>query len=571
MERKFTPFLQPPQRALSKPATERLPSVDEITAFENELKALQTRTTERVTLVDANIAALERLAKKMKEKDKLKVKVLPKVRRGSTATSEVMDLTHDPSVTSVNTPVPSASSTSLHSSSAPRPPKANSLLDVSLNNKKNNKKRRRESQAPEEEEATDMVPPPPQKPRKSTPPPVASSSSHKVKASAHSKVNASGFRIAEDFSLPNRSYIPARPKLLTPIPAGPRTVAEVMDDFTKVKQPPKQEPIHIFHASVEPYTRPLREEDLAFLDYTGDEDDPFLIPALGRHYLEVWEDEDALYDGREPRMGVGPPRPAAPPPTNWNPGTLVEADMTSEQHGFGPIAERIVGGLLVDPNIKADLDPAASAGLDPWKGEPRAPHLNAADLEGRMRKQLQSIGLLTDEEPDFAQLDDDQLVSELRTCQRLLRDQIEINRARKARLLELAQDRVAYQEYLDSKESIERNILAAFAKLQKPRGPPAGSSNKKKKLPAGARPEDAGPLPHPAVAGLVLSNDGQLGVPPPLRSLIEVRNQFVRAFGAALEQRESEAPGSIYGLPSSSVFADLDIPKDPDPGKRARP
>lgn len=84
MERKFTPFLQPPQRALSKPATERLPSVDEITAFENELKALQTRTTERVTLVDANIAALERLAKKMKEKDKLKVKVLPKVRRGST-------------------------------------------------------------------------------------------------------------------------------------------------------------------------------------------------------------------------------------------------------------------------------------------------------------------------------------------------------------------------------------------------------------------------------------------------------------------------------------------------------
>lgn len=174
-------------------------------------------------------------------------------------------------------------------------------------------------------------------------------------------------------------------------------------------------------------------------------------------------------------------------------------------------------------------------------------------------------------QPDFAHPDDDQLVSELRTCQRLLRDQMAINQARKARLLEIAQDRVAYQEFVDSKESIERNILAAFAKLQKPAKKDASSSvNKKKKHSSSATKVDEGPLPHPAVAGLPLTTDGQLVVPQQLKTYVDVRNDFVRAFGAALDQREREVPGSVYGLPRSSVYAGLDIPKDPDPGKRAR-
>lgn len=92
MERKFAQFPHPPihrSALLSKPATERLPTVEEISAIENELKTVQMRTIERVTLADANLAALERLAKKMKEKDKLKLKIVPKVRRESTGTFAV--------------------------------------------------------------------------------------------------------------------------------------------------------------------------------------------------------------------------------------------------------------------------------------------------------------------------------------------------------------------------------------------------------------------------------------------------------------------------------------------------
>ncbi|EJD48665.1 hypothetical protein AURDEDRAFT_183243 [Auricularia subglabra TFB-10046 SS5] len=581
MDRKFTPFPHVQQRSqlLMRPSTDHLPSVDEILAYESEVKAIQTRTAERVSIAEANLATLERLTKKMREKEKLKIKSMVKTKRESTAPSDIVDLTMD-AVPQAGPSAPAPSASTSASAIAPnqltRPSKNNSLLDPNYNNKK--KKRRRESTGVEELEDADMAPPPAQKPRKATPQapalaPVASTST-KIKIApasggGHSKTNASGYRIAEDFSLPNRTSIPARPKLLAPIPPGPRHTSEVMDDFTKLKQPAKQEPIHQFHASVEPYTRPLREEDLAFLDYNGDEKDPFLIPALGRHYLEVWEEEDALFEQREPRSGIAPQRQPVPPllPA-WSPALMCDADLTSEQHGFGPLAERLVGGLLVDPNVKADTDPASAAGLDPWKGEPRPAPLNVGELEERMRKELLSVGLLTEEEPDFSHAEDDQIVSELRTCQRLLRDQMAINQARKARLLEIMQDRVAYQEFLDSKESIERNVLAAFAKLQKPAKSATANTSKKKKSASAAR--DEGPLPHPAVAGLGLTADGTLVVPDALKKLVDVRGDFVRAFGAALEQREREAPGSVYGLPTSSVYAGLDLPKDPDPGKRAR-
>ena len=146
---------------------------------------------------------------------------------------------------------------------------------------------------------------------------------------------------------------------------------------------------------------------------------------------------------------------------------------------------------------------------------------------------------------------------------------MQINHARKARLLEIATDRVAYQEYLDNKESIERNLCAAFAKLQKPRAPPPPSSHKKKKAQA-KNDEPVGPQPHPAVSGLTLTTDGHLHVPQPVKKLVDVRTRWTEVVGRQLEAKERDAPGTYWGLPPSSVYAALQLPKDPDPGKRAR-
>ncbi|KAH7093936.1 histone acetyltransferases subunit 3-domain-containing protein [Auriculariales sp. MPI-PUGE-AT-0066] len=586
-------------------AVDRLPAAEDIGALENELKRFQQLAAHRISTADANLAALDRLAKRMNDKrqDKLTTaarskanlkererdkarraaNVVSSTRAPSSAPSEVGDGTvMDPISLNGSTPVASTSA------AAARPPKNLGSLDGS-HSKDRKKKRRRESQGLDEEDA-DMLPPPAQKPRKASPTPShqsqnpansnhapqnhntahhgASSNAHKSKSgSGQVKVNSAGFRIAEDFNLPNKSYVPARPKMFPPLPPGPREVTDVNDDFTQWKQPSKQEPVHIFHGMVEPYMRPIREEDLALLDFNGDPEDPFLIPALGRHYLEVWEDEDAAFEGRDPRPGVAPSRPTAPPPTSWNQGQMNETDMTSEQHGFGPLVERLVSALLPMNQVGSDPDPAVAAGLDPWKGEAKAPTLTSAELEERYLKELQTLGLLLPEDEfDLSHPEDDQIVSELRTCQRLLRDQMSINQQRKARLLALAEDRVAYQDYLDSKESMERNLLAMYQKQQKPRitAPPVNKKKKQVKT-----DEPAGPQPHPAGTGFTLTTDGHLHVPATMKKLVDTRNRFVDAVTPGLAAREREEPGTYWSLPPTSIYESLNLPKDPDPGKRA--
>ena len=77
-----------------------------------------------------------------------------------------------------------------------------------------------------------------------------------------------------------------------------------MEDFSKLKQP-SQTLITTFYSSVEPFMRNIKEEDVGFLEYTGDEVEPYVMPKLGRHYLDVWEDQD---------MGLLPPVMLGEPP-----------------------------------------------------------------------------------------------------------------------------------------------------------------------------------------------------------------------------------------------------------------
>ena len=64
--------------------------------------------------------------------------------------------------------------------------------------------------------------------------------------------------------------------------------------------------------------------------------------------------------------------------------------------------------------------------------------------------------------------------------QRQLRQVSALNKARRQRLAAIARDRLAYQEYVDAREALDKNITAAYAKLQKKDGPKAPKKNKKK-------------------------------------------------------------------------------------------
>jgi len=126
----------------------------------------------------------------------------------------------------------------------------------------------------------------------------------------------------------------------------------VTEDFSKAK-PPAQILVNTFYTSIEPWIRGIREEDIGFLEYTADEVEPFIMPRLGRHYSEQWEDEDiALYGAPLPstqsiRAGTSYGRPAsAAPHPRWDPATLNEADLLAEERGHGPLTERLVSALL---------------------------------------------------------------------------------------------------------------------------------------------------------------------------------------------------------------------------------
>jgi transcriptional adapter 3 len=195
-----------------------------------------------------------------------------------------------------------------------------------------------------------------------------------------------------------------RPPIL-PLPKpGPSKPIEVTEDFSTAKQP-TQTPVTTFYTSIEPYIRPIREEDVGFLEHTGDEVEPYVMPKLGRHYLDVWAEQDAQLLGATLSPGAGtlrdaPPDAFAPPTPKWDPSTLMETDLTTEARGHGPLTERVLSALL--PMGDATVWKGVKAAEDAMEGRPggsaaaaaRKEKMNVSDLEARIRDTMRYHGLL---------------------------------------------------------------------------------------------------------------------------------------------------------------------------------
>jgi len=175
-----------------------------------------------------------------------------------------------------------------------------------------------------------------------------------------------------------------------------------MEDFSKLKQP-SQVLVNTFYTSIEPWIRSIKEEDVGFLEFTGDELEPYIMPKLGRTYAEVWEEEDmALYGGPMPGFTatrVGGSHLGAPTP-KWDPSTLLESDLVTEEKGHGPLTERLISALLPMPDMT--VWKGVKAAEDAMEGRPggsgaaaaRREKMNVSDLEDRVRDTMRFHGLL---------------------------------------------------------------------------------------------------------------------------------------------------------------------------------
>jgi transcriptional adapter 3 len=161
---------------------------------------------------------------------------------------------------------------------------------------------------------------------------------------------------------------------------------------------------------------------------------------------------------------------------------------------------------------------------------------------------------------------DDPIASALRQAQAELRNVIATNKSRKARLLAIAKDRLGYQEYVEAREALDKNILALFTKLQKKDGPKVSKKKKAKSETNGASapaPPSTPPIgAWPSAAGLGPDDEYMLQVPDALSQLVTTRRQWVDGVGGFFDTMEQEQPGRIYGLPERSIYEGLDAEVD---------
>ncbi|KAJ7063622.1 histone acetyltransferases subunit 3-domain-containing protein [Mycena amicta] len=528
----------PIRSVIFKAPPDAVPTVDELESLQEELRQLKARTLERAKKAGEDLKTIEESMRRIKEREKGKAKQLEKVKRER-------DYTPDPELI--------------------KPRLSSQPLSDELK-RKHKKKRKRDDESDHEQDA--------QRPRKSTPPaphthPPKAQKSTPSTSQALPKINGAG-----DFSIPPPvSLLPTRPPPSERPKAGPSKPTDVTEDFSMAKQPP-QTPVTTFYSSVEPYLRPIREEDLGYLEHTNDEVEPYIVPKLGRPYLDVWAEQDALLNGVSLGPGAGqigdpaPPETFAPPAPKWDPSTLNDPDLVTENRGHGPLTERVLSALL--PVGDGSAWKGVKAAEDAMEGRPggsgaaaaRKEKLNVTDLEARIRDTMRYHGLL-DTIPEYSDKVDDPISSALRYAQRELRQVVARNKFRKARLLAVANDRISYQEYLDARDSIDRTISTTFTKLQK-RNEPKLQKKKKKLGDASASgtpvPDTVPPPPPqcPAALGLGPDEDNRLVVPEQLKQWVDTRRQWVDYVGGICDQKQAERPGYLWGFPETSIYEGME-------------
>ncbi|KAI9654212.1 MAG: Transcriptional regulator [Bathelium mastoideum] len=342
-------------------------------------------------------------------------------------------------------------------------------------------------------------------------------------------------------------------------------------DFSNAK-PQNQTSFDAFLKYQEPYTRPLTEEDLAFLRERGDRIQPFIMPRRGpRHYKEVWEEEDGamVIDGTEPlKQSQNEPRGSV---EDVNDETAETSEVST-----GPMVARLLQMIRPQPldtsafpngestangTVHGDVNGEAENNLNsdensrpatflpefsqPGYKPPNPPTSNPdySDMESRLKQELQYIGFLpsSNNNPAPADFDahyDDEVAARLRYLQNELRWVSQVNGARKARILEVTEERMAQQEYSTIADDLDNQLNQAYLKRNRNIG--KGGKNKNKRPGAGG----TGGGSHVTVPTAGLSRPG---VGDSIKSLMDRKAQWNSIIGPVVKD-------GVTGIPHETIF-----------------
>jgi transcriptional adapter 3 len=353
-------------------------------------------------------------------------------------------------------------------------------------------------------------------------------------------------------------------------------------DFSNAK-PTNQVQANTFASYLEPYFRSFTEEDLAFLRERGDRVTPFVIPRRGKkHYTEVWAEEDGALSVDTPQQA----RDKLPPnQARGDVDTLTDNIAETDQVSAGPILSRLlatmrpehrappaeerptVNGLtngeaningetngdLGDPSqplsdAPAPIPPATfmpESNSESWK-KATHPKLDHAQVDERIKQELRHIGFLPpDTEPDYDAHYDDEIAARLRYLQGKLKETSIKNGARKARLQELVNERMAHQEYSTILEDLDGQVQTAYLKRTRTLG-----KSKKTKRPGGA-----GGGSH--FVGGANTGMARPGIGDLTKTVMERRRKWIDTIGGVLDKDANQVCRNKD--PGSSIFKPEDM------------
>lgn len=250
-------------------------------------------------------------------------------------------------------------------------------------------------------------------------------------------------------------------------------------DLSAIKSKlPNQIPINVFWNYIEPFFKPIDEDDLKYLDDPSHVMDvaPFVIPPLGLHYEKIWyEQYGYVVPGSE--------------------SSKRSSRVLSEQNGRHQVQlrDRLLSALI-DKDAKipdtleneefGDEDVLMNGDGDADSSGTSSP--SSMPLDDRLRASLSELGF-TDLSSSCDYQENDEICIEMRSVQRQLREQIVINQYRKKRLAEFIRTKLSSQEFYSLIGDLDKQIDGIFHKRIR--------NAKKKKASKGTDPASNAPIP----------------------------------------------------------------------------
>ena len=314
-----------------------------------------------------------------------------------------------------------------------------------------------------------------------------------------------------------------------------------------------------------------------------------MMPRRGkRHYTEIWAEEDG-----HPSINSGQ-HGAEHLSANQGRGSLEQINdevAQTDQVSVSPMLQRLLAAMRVGSRpstedrersngVQADTTDAPANGILSSEStaaeaisDDRAslapatlmPDYNALSwkapsisldhhqIEERLKAELRYVGFLSpDAEPDYDAHNDDEVAERLRILQAELKETSIANGARKARILELATDQMAYQEYRTIHDDLDTQVEQVY--LKRTRTLSKGKKNAKRPGGAGGGSHFAGGS---GGGGAGATGSGrEAGVTKPgigdvARQVMERRAQWANQIGPIFDDHVTRVRG-----PGESVFTD---------------